>query len=87
MAQHQMEMNVPKLSPGFLLWERLDLDGGPRISSRVSYERFLKEPSRKCYGNMRENADLEGKEDSQSYSLDYHYLEIFISLSFTTFIS
>ena len=31
---------------------------------------------------MRNNTDLEKKEDSLSHSLGYHYLEIFTSLPF-----
>ena len=46
--------------------ERLDPDGGPRICSKSSWEKFLDEPLWKCYRYMRENTDLEGKEDSQS---------------------
>lgn len=44
-----------------------------RVCSRVSRGRSLEEPLLNSYGNMGENAGLEGTEGSQPHTLGYHY--------------
>lgn len=66
--------------------KRFGPGGSSRICGRVSCGRYSEQLSLNVHGHMKGNADLEGKEGSQSHSLDHQYSEIIIRLPFPDFL-